>query len=292
MRSLRLALRGLLAHPQFTAATVATLAVCLGANLALFAVVDGVLLRPLPYPEPDRLLTIYHSYPRTAAGRDGASLTTYFERRGRLPAIAQLAAIDQTTTVLGEPGSTSIESLGRVTPEYFATLGVDPSLGRSFREEELTYQTDHVAVLSHELWREHFDGDPGVLGKTIRLDGIPRVVVGVLPPGFRFLSFAAPVYMPLSSEESERNVAARHSNRVTQVARLAPGASLAEAQAQVDALDAAGAGSFPIPRWWRSPATARSLRRSTAITWRRCALRWGFCRGARSCCSSSVPSTC
>lgn len=247
MRPLRLALRTLLAHPQFAAATVATLAVCLGANLALFAVVDGVLLRPLPYPEPDRLVTIYHSYPRTAVGRDAASLATYFERRGRLPAIESLAAIDQTTTVLGEPGETSIVSLGRVTPEFFATLGVAPQLGRPFRESELTYQTDQVAVLSHELWRERFGGDPGVLGRTVRIDGLPRVVVGVLPPAFRFLSFEAALYMPLSSEESERNVAARHSNRVTQVARLAPGASLAEAQAQVDALDAAGAGAFPQP---------------------------------------------
>jgi predicted permease len=247
MRPLRLALRSLLNHPHFTAATVATLAVCLGANLALFAVVDGVLLRPLPYAEPDRLVTIYHSYPRTALVRDAASLTTYFERRGRLPAIAALAAIDQTTTVMGEPGQTAIVNLGRVTPEFFATLGVEPVLGRSFRESELTYQTDQVAVLGYDLWRERFGGDPGVLGQTVRLDGIPRVVVGVLPPGFRFLSFAAAVYMPLSSEEAERNVAARHSNRVMQVARLLPGASLAEAQAQVDALDAALAKDFPQP---------------------------------------------
>jgi predicted permease len=247
LRSLRLALRGLAHRPAFAAATVATLAVCLGANLALFAVVDGVLLRPLPYRDPERLVTVYHSYPRTGVDQNAASLTTYFERRGKLPAIAQLAAIDQTTTVLGEPGATSIESLGRVTPEFFATLGVEPVLGRSFREEELTYQTDHVAVISHELWRERFGGDPAVLGRVVRLDGIARVVVGVLPPGFRFLSFAAPVYMPLSSEESERAVGARHTNRIVQVARLAPGATVAQAQAQVDALDAAQASSFPQP---------------------------------------------
>src|SRR6187549_3844722 len=161
MRPLTLALRSLVHRPAFTAATVATLAVCLGANLALFAVVDGVLLRPLPYGEPDRLVTIYHSYPRTALGRDAASLTTYFERRGRLPSIAALAAIDQTTTVMGEPGQTAIVNLGRVTPEFFSTLGVEPVLGRSFRESELTYQTDHVAVLGYDLWRERFGGDPG-----------------------------------------------------------------------------------------------------------------------------------
>jgi predicted permease len=247
MRSLRIAVRSLGHRPAFGAATIATLAVCLGANLALFAVVDGVLLRPLPYPEPERLVVLRHSYPRTSVDQDAASLTSYYERRGKLAAIAQLAAIDQTTTVLGEPGATSIESLGRVTPEFFATLGVEPFLGRSFVEGELTYQTDHVAMLSHELWRRRFGGDPAVLGRTVRLDGIERVVVGVLPPGFRFLSFAAPVYMPLSSEESERDVAARHTNRVQQIARLAPGFTLAEAQAQVDALDAALAGTFPQP---------------------------------------------
>ena len=100
-------------------------------------------------------------------------------------------------------------------------------------------------MLSYECWQARFNGDPNILGKTIRTNGDPKVIVGVLPPHFRFLSFQAPVYMPLSSEEGERNAGARHSVGKIQVARLADGASLADAQAQVAARDMVLAPEFP-----------------------------------------------
>jgi predicted permease len=245
MTSIRLAIRALRAAPVFTVTALATLAICLGASLTIFALVDAVLLRPLPYPEADRLVTMYHAYPKLPLPVDGASLTSYYERRGRIPAFDSIAAIDQAASLIGETGATSRERLGRVTPEFFATLGVAPVLGRAFVEAELTYQTDHVAMLSYEYWQRQYAGDPQVLDRAVRVDGIARRIVGVLPPGFRFLSFEAPVYMPLSSEDAERNVAARHSTHKTLIARLRPGATLAEAQAQVDADDRARAPEFP-----------------------------------------------
>jgi predicted permease len=245
MTPVRLAMRGLRAAPVFTSTVLATLAICLGATLTIFALVDAVLLRPLPYPEADRLVTMYHAYPRLSLPADGASLTSYYERRGRIPALSSIAAIDQAASLIGDTGATSREPLGRVTPEFFATLGVAPVLGRAFAEAELTYQTDHVAMLSYEYWQRQYAGDPRVLDRAVRVDGIDRRIVGVLPPGFRFLSFEAPVYMPLSSEESERNVAARHSTHKILIGRLRPGATLAEAQAQVDADDRARAPEFP-----------------------------------------------
>lgn len=245
MNDLKYALRKLLKTPGFTATALATLALCLGANLTIFAVVDSILVRSLPYPEADRLVTLYHSYPKANVPRDMASLTTYYERRGHLPAFASLSAISQTTAVIGETGATTMENVGRVTPEFFATLGVEPFMGRAFTDKEMTYQTDHVAIISHEYWRSHFNSDPAVLGKFVRLGGIAREIIGVLPPGFRFLSFNAPIYSPLSSEESERSIGSRHGNSVIQIARLAPHATLPGSQAQIDAHDAAHAAEFP-----------------------------------------------
>jgi len=244
-RPIRLALRGFRAAPVFTATALATLALCLGANLTIFALVDAVLLRPLPYPAPDRLVTIYHAYPKLGLAPNGASLTSYYERRGRIPALASLAAMQQAASLVGETGTTAREPIGRITPEFFDTLGIAPMLGRAFTPAEMTYQTDHVAMLSHAYWIEQYGGDPGVLDRAVRVDGIPRRIVGVLPAGFRFLSFDAPVYMPLSSEAGERDVAARHAQGTVEIARLRDGATLAEAQAQIDAHDRAHAAEFP-----------------------------------------------
>jgi predicted permease len=244
LTELRIAARRLWNTPAFTATALATLALCIGANLAIFAVVDAILIRPLPFPRSDRLVTLFYVYPRLPTATDGASLTNYYERRGRIPALASLAEISTDTSVIGETGATSIENLGRVTPEFFRTLGITPFMGRTFREDEMTYQSDHVAMLSYEFWKTHFDADPQVLGKSIRMDGIDRRIVGVLPRAFRFLSFKAPVFMPLSSEEGERNVNARHSVGKVLFGRLADGATLADVRAQIDALDTALAPLF------------------------------------------------
>jgi len=245
MNDLKFACRQLLKHPGFTAVAVLTLGICIGANLSIFAVVDAILVRALPHPEAGRLVTLYNDYPKAKIARDGASLTSYFERRGQIPAFSQIASIWQTASTIGEAGSTSRENIGRVTPEFFNLLGADPVLGRAFANEELTYQTGDVVILSHEYWRDHYRADTGVVGQTIRIDSIPRLIVGVLPPGFQFLSFAAPIYMPLASEENERSVESRHSLGKVQIARLAPGATLEQAQAQVSAHDQAIAAGFP-----------------------------------------------
>jgi predicted permease len=159
-----------------------------------------------------------------------------------------MAALMEATAVVGESGSTERVAIGRVSADFFATLGVRPLMGRAFTEEEMTYQTDHEAILTDEYWRQRFDGDPNVLGRDVRSDGLPRRIVGVLPPGFRFLSSTARIYLPLSSEESERNLAARHSGNTMQLARLRPGATLREAQAQIDVHNAAHAAEFPYAK--------------------------------------------
>jgi len=248
LQDLRYALRQLRNNPGFTAVALITLALCLGANLAIFAVIDSVLLRPLPFPEPDRLVILYNTYPKAGKDRDMASLTSYYERRGNIRAFSQIASLNYATSVVGEPGSTEREDVGRVSPEFFTTLGVPLTMGRAFTESEMTYQTDHEAIITDSYWRRHFNADPNVLGRDIRLDGLQRRIVGVLPPNFRFLSSHVQIYLPLSSEEGERNLAARHANNNVQIARLNSGATLAEAQAEIDAHNAAHAQEFPFAK--------------------------------------------
>ena len=208
--------------PAFTATALLTLAVCFGANLTIFAVIDSVLLRPLPFPEPDRLMTIFNTYPKAGVDRDGSSLTNYYERRGRIPAFASLSIYRYSTEIVGEPGSTEREPTMRVSPDFFSTLGLGPAIGRTFTDEETTSDTDHVAILSDTYWRQRFNADPNVLGKQIRVNSVPRTVIGVLPPSFRFLSSDARVFLPLASRPEDRAPSRRHSggNVIQMIARL------------------------------------------------------------------------
>jgi predicted permease len=246
MNDFRFAFRQLAKNPGFTAVAVLTLALCLGANLAIFAVVDSVLLRPLPFPESDRLVTLFNTYPKAGVDRGGASLPNYYERRGAIPAFSHISALRYDTAIVGETGSTEQEQVMRVSPDFFNTLGTGPKMGRAFTEAETTYQTDNVAILTDEYWREHFNSDPGVVGRQLRVDGLQRTIIGVLPAGFRFLSSKARLYFPLSSNPDDREAKQRHSNEDLElIARLQPGISLATAQTQIDAHNAAHAAEYP-----------------------------------------------
>ena len=240
-REARYAARVLRKSPGFTATAVLTLALCLGANLTIFAVIDAILVRPLPFPDAGRLVTMYNTYPKAGVERDGSSVTNYYERRGRIPAFRSLSIYRFGTSILGEPGSTERKPVMLVSPDFFATLGAGPAFGRVFADAETTYQTNDVAIVSDEYWREHFDADPHVIGREIRADGRRRTVIGVLPPGFHFLSFRAGVYFPLASREEDRSPSERHSggNVIQMIARLQPEATAAQAQSQIDAQNAA-----------------------------------------------------
>jgi MacB-like periplasmic core domain len=240
-RQLSYAARTLRKTPAFTATALLTLAVCFGANLTIFAVIDSVLLRPLPFPQPDRLMTIFNTYPKAGVDRDGSSVTNYYERRNQIPAFSSLAIYTCGTEIMGEPGSTVRDQTMRVSPDFFTTLGLGPVIGRTFTEAESTSQTDHVAILSDAFWRQRFNADPNVIGKQIRVNSVPRTVIGVLPPAFRFLSSDARLFLPLASRPEDRLPSRRHSggNVIQMIARLQPGATLAQAQSEIDAQNAA-----------------------------------------------------
>lgn len=239
-RELRYAARGLRRSPGVAATAVFTLALCLGAMLAVFAIVDAVLVRPLPFPASERLVTMFNTYPRAGVTRDESSITNYYERRGQIAAFSDLSIYLEWPATTGDAQSTTREPVMHVSPEFFATLGVTLAAGRPFLEQETLPGADRVAILTDRAWRERFDADPNILGRTIRIDRVSRIIVGVLPPTFRFLSSKAQLYVPFASELSRRVPAERHSgSAATMIAKLAPGASLEDAQSQVDARNAA-----------------------------------------------------
>ena len=239
-RELRYSVRLLRKTPAFTATALLTLALCLGANLTIFAVIDSILLRPLPFPAASRLVTVFNTYPKAGVERDGSSLTNYYERRGHIPAFTSLAIYRNGTAIVGEPGSTERQHVTQVSPDFFSTLGLGPVMGRTFTEAETSYQTDKLAILADAYWRQHFNADPHVIGRQIRVDSFPKTVIGVLPPRFRFLSSQAQLYVPLASSLEDRAPSQRHSggNFTQMIARLKPGATLTQAQSQIDAQNA------------------------------------------------------
>ena len=242
LTDLRYALRQLRKSPGFTVTSLATIAICLGANLAIFAVIDSILLRPLPFPQSDRLVTIYNTYPNAGVENDGSSLTNYYERRGHIPAFASLSIFRDGSEVVGDTGAAEQTEIMRISPDFFATLGVDLAMGRSFNEPEAEVaENNGVAIVTDAYWRQRLNSDPNVLGRDIRVNTMPRKIVGVLPPDFRFLSSEARLFLPIRSGLEDRSPQQRHSGGggTHMIARLKPGATIAEAQSQIDAHNAA-----------------------------------------------------
>jgi len=235
---LRQSLRRLARERGFTATVLFTLALCIGANVAIFAVVDAILVRPLPFAGADRLVTTRNSYPGAGAERSSASLPNYYDRRVAIKAFASTAIHQGGSAIVGEAGAPNRVRRDRVSPEFFATLGAPLVMGRTFTDDEMFYKGSAVAILTDAFWRKTFNADPEVLGRKFQVDGLPVIVIGLLPPGFRYLSSQAQFFVPAASDLEDRGIDRRHSNNFTLIARLAPGATLVEAQAQIDALNA------------------------------------------------------
>ena len=237
---LRYAARMLVKAPGFAITAIATIAICLGANLAIFALINSILLRPLPFPDADRLVTIYNTYPNAGVENDGSSVTNYFERRGNIPALSSLSIAMERPEPVGEPGSTEQEPISRVSSDFFTTLGVGPVMGRPFTEADMANNAA-VVILTDGYWRGRLNSDPNVVGRDLRVNGIPRKIIGVLPADFRFLSSEARLYVAYKSGPEQRGPSARHSGggAIQMIARLRPGATIAEAQSQIDAHNAA-----------------------------------------------------
>jgi predicted permease len=235
--ALKFAVRQLLKTSGFTATALATLAICLAANLTIFAIVDAILLRPLPFPDSERLVEVFNSYPGAGVDRASSSLPNYFDRRHAIKAFSSLSIVQDSSTIVGGAEAPTRVTMARVSPEFFSTLGVPLAMGSTFTDPQMVYGADQVAILTDEYWRNHFDSDPKVIGRTFLNDGLSVSVIGVLPRGFRFLSSKAQFFRPAGHDADDIKATNRHSNNWEMVARLAPGATLVEAQQQINAFN-------------------------------------------------------
>jgi len=242
---LRFALRLIWKDRGFAATVLITLALCIGGNAAIFTVVRSVLLRPLDVPEPDRLVYIYDSYPKAGVERSGGSVPFYFDLRQQAPAFESLALYQtQSSTVGGGEQPERLVGMG-VTPSFFPLLREQAAVGRVFTEDEGQEGKDHEVVLSDGLWRRLFKGDPGVIGKDLRLNDVPYTVVGVMPPDFQFVDADVRFWTPLAFSAEERAPEQRHSHSWDLIARLAPGATLDQAREQIAAVNQRETDALP-----------------------------------------------
>lgn len=245
-RDIRMAGRMLAKDKAFSLTAALTLALCIGANTALFAVVYNVLLRPLPVPEPDRILLMSNLYPKAgAADSSNSGVPDYYDRLHAVRAFEAQALFNHSSVAIGQDGLPTRIRVANVTPSFFRVMRVAPALGRPFTEQEGEPGNEKKVVLSQALWRSHFGGDPAALEKQLRLDGQPYAVVGVMPAGLEALDPGVMLWRPLAFTPQQKSDEQRHSNNYWNVGRLAPGATLEQAQAQVDALNAANLERFP-----------------------------------------------
>ncbi len=237
LRDVRQSVASLAREKSFTATVLLIFALCVGANVAIFAVVDAVLLKPLPFREPDRLVIAYNSYPKAGVPHAGVSIPHYLERRKEIAAFSESAAVRTGGVIIGDAGSPERVTAGYITPSFLPLLGASPALGRNFTDEETDSGKAHVLILSDGLWRRRFNADPAVLGRTLRINSVPFTIVGVMPADFRYLSQRSVLWMPLYFSPDDRKATQRHSNNMEMIARLTPGATIAAASAQIDALN-------------------------------------------------------
>ncbi|MDQ8199865.1 ABC transporter permease [Pelagicoccus enzymogenes] len=232
--ALRQSLRRLRRERGFTATVLLTLALCIGANVAMFAVIDAILLRALPFEKSERLVTLMNSYPGAGAPRIGASLPNYYERREGMESFESVSIYQGGSVIVGEAGSPQRVPRDRVSIEFFETLKAPLLMGQPFTEEQTLYENSGVAILTYEYWQDYFNGDPEVLNRELMVDGLSQRVVGVLGPDFTFLNSDARFFNPTASNLEDREIGRRHSNNFRMIARLKEGVTVEAAQDEMN----------------------------------------------------------
>ncbi|HYJ06812.1 MAG TPA: ABC transporter permease [Chthoniobacterales bacterium] len=231
LKDLRYGVRTLLKQPGFTAIAVLTLALGIGANTAIFSVVNAVLLRPLPYQNPDQLIAVYEKRPALGRERGFVSPPDFIDWRAQNTVFANIAAYAPWTAnrTDGEEPERIVGTLA--SADLFPALGVSPSLGRTFSADEDRPNANRVVVIGHRLWQRRFASDPSIVGKPVMLNGNSHVVIGVMPRGFEFPDKQTELWAPLGLDPADTSTRALHSLNV--VARLKEGVTLPAARAEM-----------------------------------------------------------
>jgi hypothetical protein len=237
-------MRLLLKRPGFTAVAVLTLALGIGANAAIFSVINAVLLPPLPYPQPDRLVRVFDPSPTRGWDRSSVSFQNFLDWRAQNQVFAQMAAFNpRSANLSGGPEPERVD-YAIVTADFFAVFGGEPVLGRAFVPEEEQPGKGQVVVLSHGFWQRYFGGSREVIGRTLELNGESNTIVGVMPAPARFPAPEIELWKPIAMEPDATG--SRDAHWLSAVARLKPGITLAQAQAE-DALKDGARGFIGAP---------------------------------------------
>ncbi|HKE57002.1 MAG TPA: ABC transporter permease [Pyrinomonadaceae bacterium] len=242
LKDIRYAVRNLVRRPGFTVIAVVTLGLGIGANTAIFSAINALLLKPLPLPEPDRVVAIWDKAPSRGVVHNEVSMANYLDWRAQSQSYEHLALYRWWSTNL-----TGVESPERiqgflVTANFLDALGMKPLMGRNFTTEENQPGKDLVAIITYSLWQRRFGGDPNILNKTIKLNSLTRTVIGVMPERFNFPK-GAEVYAPLPITPEMTGQRDFHSYYV--VGKLKPGASPQSAQAEIDNIMATLEKEYP-----------------------------------------------
>ena len=241
---LKYGVRSLWRDKGFALTVLLTFAACIAANAALFAIVNSVVLRPLPVSDANSILILSNDYPNAgASGGNNSSSGDYFDRLREMTVFESQAIFrprNQTVELNGSPQQ--IRGM-LVTPSWFKLLRVSPALGRGFTDEEGEIGNDQKVILSHGLWQQLYAADKSAVGRELRISGRPFTIVGVMPSGFNFIDPDVRLWIPLAFTAEEKSV--HHSNNWYHIGRLKPGATLQQAQAQVNALNSENLERFP-----------------------------------------------
>jgi putative ABC transport system permease protein len=241
IKDCRYALRQLLKHRTFSLIAILVLALGIGANTAIFSVVNVVLLRPLPYPAPEQLVWLWGTNPLNDIPKETASYPDFVDWRQQAQSFQAMGAFAQTSPILtGSDGEPERLPGAYVIGDFFNAIGVEPALGRKFLEEENEAGKSRVVILSHALWQRRFGGDPAIVGKQISIGGNPNTVIGVLPASFQDpipeATKTVQLWLPLPINDQMRN--ARRGDFLNVVARLKPGVKIETARAEMSGIAA------------------------------------------------------
>ncbi len=253
MNDLRLALRQIARTPGFAAVVVLTLALCIGANSAIFSVVHAILLKPYPWPGSERLVYVYNTYPLMGLPNAGVSIPDYLDRRGGVAGFEDSAMYTGRSLNLSDAADPVMINGLMATPSLFSTLKASAALGRVFGEDDARPGAPDTVVLSHALWKNRFGADPAVIGRAIRLNDRPVTVVGVMPEDFYFPGPGTQAWVPFAFTPAQRSDNERGTEFSQSIARLKPGATLAGVQRELDQIQARNAERLPQAReFWKT----------------------------------------
>jgi len=245
MQDIRYALRTLRKQPIFTLVAVATLALGIGANTAIFSLLYQILLQPLPYPQANRLVFVWNTYPGINLPQASVSIPDYIDRAQQAPAIESAALFTMRSANLNEQGVPEQVRALAVTPSFFPTLQLWPAVGRGFTEDEAKPGNDHFAVLTYALWTSHYASDRSIVGRDIRVNGEPYRVVGVLPADLDLPARDVALVIPFSFTPQQMSDNGRGNEFSSMVARLKPGATIEQANGQFKAIVARNLERLP-----------------------------------------------